>query len=149
MAKQPKMMATATVADLISGAFSTFETLGGEYREWFDNLPEGLQDHRSDIDEAASTLENISEPDTGPAVVADVQVEYMPLTRKKQSRRDQGGQAVYELQIAIDFINEWLEVNAGTGIVDTDLEQEIERYRDEAQQMLDDAEGVEYPGMYA
>lgn len=147
MAKQTVVTMSAKLVDVVSSAFSELESLGGEYREWYDNLPEGLQDHRSDIDEAASTLENLTEPDAGslPEAVADIAVTYTVSTKKKQSRRDRGEAATSLLTQVVEELQDWMDKNEG----DTDVHDTVEAYRDEVQQMLDDAEGVEYPGMFA
>ena len=55
---------TTTLEDLVSAAQGEVESLGGELRDWHGNLPEGINssDKASEIDEAASTLENINFP---------------------------------------------------------------------------------------
>jgi hypothetical protein len=56
---------TTTLEDLVSAAQGEVESLGGELRDWHGNLPEGINssDKASEIDEAASTLENINFPE--------------------------------------------------------------------------------------
>lgn len=55
---------TSTVEGLISDAYSEFTSLGDELRGWYDNLPESFQggDKGECLDQAASSLEGISEP---------------------------------------------------------------------------------------
>jgi hypothetical protein len=129
---------TSTVGAVMADAVSDLTALGEEYREWYDNLPEGLQGSRDDIDEAASTLENLSEPGC-PQIVSDLPVKYTPLVKKKPSRAVRGNQAVYELQCVVSALEEWLEKNEN---------ENVSSFRDEIQQVIDDTEGMEYPGMF-
>jgi len=53
------------VGDLLEDAKSEVESLCGELQDWYDNLPPGFQsgDKGDQLQEAISTLENISFPD--------------------------------------------------------------------------------------
>lgn len=135
----------STIGALVADGFSALEELGGELREWYDNLPENFQNNRSDIDEAASALENISQPDDAPEVVADIEVEYLPARRSATSRRACRDQVTYELGVAIEAAQGWLndEVNAGH-----ESRDDVESWTDAVQNMLDEADGVDFPGMH-
>jgi hypothetical protein len=140
---------TSTVADLVSDAVSELIDLGSELGEWYDNLPEGLQqgDKGSTLEEGRSTLENLSEPDV-PASVKDVKV-FCPPPLRNQSRSDRCAFACVKLQLVIDQLEEL--TNGDTTELGDDLVDQAEDAQalmDECQLILDDAEGVEFPGMY-
>jgi seryl-tRNA synthetase len=126
-----------TLADLVSSAVNDLMELGNELREWYDNLPDGLQEGRSDIDEAASELENISEPDV-PEKLAGLEVEHSYVTRpsRQQGRSWRQGDATEMLDTAIQFLE---------GLEDNDEAEELAR---ELNEIKDNADGVSMPGMY-
>lgn len=142
--KKVVTLVSASIAGLVADAFSELESLGGELREWHDNLPDSLKDHRSDIDEAASSLESLSEPSGLPDELEELQVSYSPLVKRKTSRADRGGQAVYELQAASDALGEWMEENP-----DHPDYGDVESFQSDLDSLIGEAEGVTYPGMYA
>lgn len=134
---------TSTVSSLVSDAFSELQGLGEELREWYDNLPEQFQENRSDIDDAASALEYLEEPDECPEVVAAVEVKYYNTMRNRTGRSARGSQATHELGCAVAAMEEWMEGNAEHKDHD-----DVEAFRDSVQALIDEADGVEYPGMY-
>ena len=69
---------TVTVEDLLGEVSSGIEELGSELRSWHDNLPDGLNasSKADEIDEAATTLENISVPELSSS--ESVQVFFLP-----------------------------------------------------------------------
>lgn len=204
--KAAVVLSKSTVGALVSDAFAELQSLGEELREWYDNLPEGLQSTRDDISEAADTLEGLTEPEEAPEAVREIEVEYRPLTKRKASRRDRRDQAVYEIGAAIEAAQAWeptampaptnrfseeelpqiglaikymlerdgvasvrvLDDRGGTGTfliepLDADgnvlkaaeaadpeeAKEEVSNWVDEVQQMADEADGVDFPGMYA
>jgi hypothetical protein len=147
-AKPVTVTTQSTVAALVADGVADLITLGEEYREWYDNLPENFQDNRSDIDEAASTLENLTDPGDPPEAIANVVVLYRPLLKRRPSRADRGNQATYELTAAVEAVDAFLAAVDGPVLRPEELEA-IEAWRDEVQAVIDEAEGVEYPGMFA
>jgi hypothetical protein len=69
---------TVTVEDLLAEVGDGIEELGSELRSWHDNLPDGLNtsSKADEIDEAATTLENISVPELNSS--ESVQVFFLP-----------------------------------------------------------------------
>lgn len=69
---------TVTVEDLLGEVSSGIEELGSELRSWHDNLPDGLNasSKADEIDEAATTLENIAVPELSSS--ESVQVFFLP-----------------------------------------------------------------------
>lgn len=146
--KQPAKMATGDLNALIQDNFSTLQDeLGGELREWYDNLPENFQDNRSDIDEAASALENLNNIDDAPEVIRDIPVTYNAnVNGRSTSRASRGSQATYEMGAACDAAQDWLDDDANHAHKDR---EEVEQWITEVREVIEEAEGVEYPGMYA
>lgn len=154
MAIRKEYTVTTTVMDAISTAYGIIEEIGGEMREWYENMPENVQngDKACTICETADTLENIEEPNP-PLHACELKVEFKtkPLL-KRASRSDRltdGLHYAYQAIEAIEARIEELKDKQGITDADQDAEQidELETLRDEVQSMIDDAEGVEFPGM--
>ena len=96
---------TTTLEDLVSAAQGEVESLGGELRDWHGNLPEGINssDKASEIDEAASTLENINFPDV-PDALGQIKVMHLPAL-EQDSRPKRSAEVVSMLDNAIDSLN--------------------------------------------
>ena len=96
---------TTTLEDLVSAAQGEVESLGGELRDWHGNLPEGINssDKASEIDEAASTLENITFPEV-PDTLGQIKVMHLPAL-EQDSRPKRSAEVVSMLDNAIDSLN--------------------------------------------
>ena len=96
---------TTTLEDLVSAAQGEVESLGGELRDWHGNLPEGINssDKASEIDEAASTLENITFPEI-PDALGQIKVMHLPAL-EQDSRPKRNAEVVSMLDDAIDSLN--------------------------------------------
>jgi hypothetical protein len=96
---------TTTLEDLVSAAQGEVESLGGELRDWHGNLPEGINssDKASEIDEAASTLENINFTDV-PDALGQIKVMHLPAL-EQDSRPKRSAEVVSMLDNAIDSLN--------------------------------------------
>jgi len=96
---------TTPLEDLVSAAQSEVESLAGELRDWHDNLPEGINSSAKadEIDEAASTLENITFPDP-PDSVAAIKVLHLPAL-ELDSRPKRSAEVVSMLEDAIAALN--------------------------------------------
>jgi hypothetical protein len=96
---------TTTLEDLVSAAQGEVESLGGELRDWHGNLPEGINssDKASEIDEAASTLENITFPEV-PDALGQIKVMHLPAL-EQDSRPKRSAEVVSMLDNAIDSLN--------------------------------------------
>lgn len=153
MAKQKAMLKyEGTVASAVNDAFNVIEELANEMREAFDNTPESLQssgagEARGD---AADTLEQISEPDIDEAI-AEVPVvfNYAPLNRRA-SRSDRLGDGLRSAYAAVEALEKLVEEKLpedGDKIGDLDA-NDVRNVIDEIQGMIDEAESVNFPGMY-
>ena len=77
----------------------------GELRDWHGNLPEGINssDKASEIDEAASALENINFPEV-PEALGQIKVMHLPAL-EQDSRPKRSAEVVSMLDNAIDSLN--------------------------------------------
>lgn len=143
---------TASIADCVSMGFSDLEELASEAREIVDNASEGLaQTQRiQTFDETASSLENITEPEIPETIDATTQLTYSEQTKRKGcSRAVRCSNAVSKLSAVVswceDRLNELADKEDDPAFVTC---EDIETLRDDCQQAIDEAEGVEFPGMY-
>lgn len=142
-----------TIEDAVSEAHGELVSLGEEMREAYDNTPESLQ--QSGVGEArgeaADTLENIDEPEVPTELQGDkftVKWTVRALTPKQQdklSRSARRDEAITTLQAVIDRLQEIAADETGH----TEEEREAAgAFVDDVQNAHDEAEGVEFPGMY-
>ena len=96
---------TTPLEDIVSAAQSEVESLAGELRDWHDNLPEGINssDKAAEIDETASTLENITVPDL-PDSLSTINVLHLPAL-ELVSRPKRSAEVVSMLDDAIAVLN--------------------------------------------
>ena len=136
---------TTTVDDLVEAAFSEFEELATELSEWYDNLPEQLQesDKAYQLQEAKDALENLTRPDL-PDSVVNMEIFYMPAEgiKSRAARRDD---AVARLQAVVDELNDLLSDDKEDADFDKD---DVEALASDLEAVINEAEGVEFPGMY-
>lgn len=148
---------TRAADDVMSEAYSEFETLAGELRDWYDNLPESFQNGEKGeiLSASADTLEDLQSP-SDPTGLNRISV-YCPPNYDAESRSDRCGEAADMLNRVADAIEEFVEewrnpedgqvpkVEDGEEPPDLDgLEDIISELRDHASQAGD----VEFPGMY-
>jgi hypothetical protein len=156
MAKRKPVKIETTVGDAVNTAFGVIEELAGEMREAYNNTPESLQ--QSGVGEArgeaAGTLENISEPDVPEALQhLPVVFEQLPMLRSA-SRADRLADGLESASQAIEALNahaEVLKLNPSAdeeGMARAALLEELEATVTEIQDMIDEAEGVSFPGMF-
>lgn len=140
--KREPIAVTTTVGDAVSTCFSELEELGSEMREVCDNTPENLQgsDLYSRRETAADALESISEPDV-PSDLQDVPVAFTVMPSRRSSRAQRCSDATRYATEAIEALNAYAEEHPSGA--DT-----IEGVVDEIKSMVDEAEGVEFPGMF-
>ncbi len=134
---------TSTVEDLVADAFSEFESLASEMQDWYDNLPESFQngDKGSQLQDAQSALEDLQVPD-----VADfakkIEVLHVPML-KCTSRADRCSEAVSMLRDVIEELQDKDDVEHG------DAEGDVSDLISDLESACDNAEGVEFPGMFS
>lgn len=165
--KMKRQRFTVRLDDVVS-SISGLSDLADELRSWYDNLPESFQqgDKGSVLEESASTLENIQEPDV--PRWAGAMAVYAPPMLDLTSRADRRDGIVHELSQALAAIDNALEsgkpfplcrsedgkteFKLPTRSEDDDGEilwDELQGLRDELDNIINEAEGVEFPGMYS
>jgi len=140
-AKREPVAISTTVGDAISTAFGIIEDLATEMRDAYDNTPESLQSSGvgEARGEAADALEGISEVDDVPEQFAELKVTFYALPLKsKASRRDRMADGLRYAEEAITALEayEGADEDGKDGLI-TDI-----------QSMIDEAEAVEFPGMF-
>jgi hypothetical protein len=147
MARRPRMVELkSSVSGMIDDGLSELQSLGEEMRSWYDNLTDSLQqnDKGTRVGEAADALENLATEVEVPegAAEAEVVLHHRPLGRK-QSRARRRDHAVAMLSAAKDKLEE-LKDHEDNEDGDDDFDTPI----DELDNIISEAEGVEFPGMY-
>jgi hypothetical protein len=131
-------------------AINSLIDLGNECREIVDNASEGLaQTQRiQTLDEVAGTLENLDTPDL-PECVRDLGISYQEqVWRRKRggpSRNARRSNETAVLFAVVGALEEWLDDEANAEHDDRD---EVESAKDELQNIAEEADGCEFPGMY-
>jgi hypothetical protein len=144
----------ATLADAANEAYSEFMALGEEMREWADNLEEKFSatDRYARISEAADALEGLSEPNYPDwASKTKVQISELVKPPRKVSRATRRDNACAILDTCMEVCNEWLDENDKPENRSDEMLEiigEITQIRDDLENLKDEAEGVEFPGMY-
>ncbi len=133
----------------LEGGFSELNDLMNECQEIVDNATEALQQTQriQTLEQTASELyQSDSAPDIPNALCeADLQVNYTEDRRKSKStsRATRCAEACAKLYAVIAAVELFLETNESA-----DEEGEIQSFIDEVQEMIDSAEGCEFPGMF-
>lgn len=141
-----------TIEDAVSEAFGEIQSLAEEMREAFNNTPESLQSGGvgEARGEAADALENISEPDVPTELQGDkfkVKWAVRTLTPKQQMKRSRSArcsEAVETLNMVVQRLDEINKDQTQT----QEVRDVADSFSDEVQNIIDEAEGVEFPGMY-
>jgi len=149
---------TSSASELMSEAYSEVTSLAEEMREWYDNLTEGLQqtDRGTRVEEAANTLEGISEQDSTD-LMNEVEVYHLP-SLDTSSRSKRAAEAASLLQSVAaachDYVSEHRgeaktedSDDSGTSYEDSDYD-ELDSIADQCENDAGEVEGVEFPGMY-
>ena len=147
-----------TIGDAASSAFSMIEELAEEMREAFDNTPESLQSSAvgEARGEAADTLEGISEVDV-PEFLADIAVVYSTPKYGKRgpSRRQRRDEAVTMLDACTSVLEQEIPEAKLLEIIQEHKDQSLASLREAIEELAseltnakDEADGVEFPGMF-
>ena len=145
---------TGSVGDAVSSGFGELESLRDEVQEIVNNASGTGLENTSRIqtfEETASSLDGVdSEPDV-PAILEGTQVGYIVMvSRRGTSRAVRCSNAVSALQAAVDAANDFLEVERGKPEAERrdELIDEVEEFSNSVQEVIDNAEGAEFPGMF-
>ena len=131
MSRSYKYVPQSSTVSAVSDAFSELTTLGEECREIVDNAPEGLNQTQriQTLDETASELENLSEPDI-PGDAGDLPISYSEAVPAR--KRMNTGRAVRR-DNAVAILSRAVSA----------LEDRIEQMREDADKLGADADDAE------
>lgn len=161
-----------TLQNAVANAFSELqESLAQEMREWHDSMPESLKngDKAAAIEEVADTLEGLDvvELDDLPEALLNCKISWPEAVKvkgrsKTPSRSARRDTATVMLSAAIENLRGWADEQetqleqaaAGDAVEEEEgkeLEEQINTAREKAdaiKEQKDDADGVEFPGMF-
>ena len=137
---------TTTADSLVDDAVGELQCLGEELREWYDNLPESLQqsDKAYTLDESAGMLEAVYEPDLDDSAT-EVDVVFIPAINIS-SRRDRHAEAIAMLEAAKEAL-----ITADEGLdgeLDLTKDNTHEEGVNDIENIIHEVECVEFPGMF-
>jgi hypothetical protein len=137
-----------TIEDAVSEGWGIIEELAQEMRDAADNTPESLQQGGVGAMrvEAADALENISEPEV-PDSLKEIKIKVMrrvrtPKQQMKMGRRTRLDEAVNVLSAAVSHLEDMGDDTAEA------VKDDADQFAQDVQAMIDEADGVEFPGMY-
>lgn len=153
--KRVPVEVSTTVGGAVDTAFGVIEELASELRDWYDNMPENLQggSKGDEVDEAASDLENISEPDV-PDFLQDLPVVFQQLPLKaRASRSDRLDDGLQYARNALSELEAKLEASdalpeGDPAKLSTGQRDELDSFLSELNDLIDNSEAVSFPGMY-
>ncbi len=139
-----------TLTALIDNAYSDAEAVGEELTEWYDGMPENLQEgEKGDtLQESASTIENAvcEKPDLPEGIDGyALTVEFFP--GKCDSRPARLAEARARLEAAADLLEEWCTDRTDANTED-DLTIEVMDVIETLREGARELEDVECPGMF-
>ena len=152
---------TNTASNLVEDGYAAIEELAAEAREVAENMESGNLGQTSrcqTFQETADVLEGIT-ISMLPGIFGEVELVRLPTLSDSTSRSHRLSEALDDLRMACDAVESWVEAEKTqreieaegeeTGEEDDDTDyQEIEDAIQEIRDHADEAEGVEFPGMY-
>lgn len=155
MGKRKVEKVKSSAESAIEDAKSEIESLKDELQSWYDNLPEQFQsgDKGSQLEEAISQLENVEqyleEVDTEELPTDLEEFEYVLPNRKTTSRAKRLENVMAGIEAAHDTIQTKVdELGEEKDEQTADIKEILEPICDSLQSALDEAQSVEFPGMY-
>jgi len=167
-----------TVGEFIGGGFQEITELGEEFREIYDNASEGLQqtDTNQRRDATASEIEGFSEPSTSSSILEELSASYsadygkLYRGRVSQSRACRASNAASAIRAAGEAVQAWLDENPEIDEYGdkkeqkallarlkkqeisaddyTEAREEAETVVSECEELADEIEGLDWPGMF-
>lgn len=147
MAKLKAVNETGTLQTFVDSGMGDLQSLRDEMREWADNMSSNNMEHLpkyGEVSECADSLDQVcdDEPEV-PEALRDTGLSttlyYKPgKQRGRESRATRCDNALQYLHAVVD----WCQSYEG------ELKDEVQTLADGAQNVIDTAEGVDFPGMY-
>ena len=137
---------TVSADSLMSQAYEEIATLAEEMRSWYDNLSENLQqgERAERIDDAASTLENVTAQDAV-EVMGKIDVLFLP-DLDLGSRAKRAAEAASMLTSVANALREFSE-NQGQADED-EGDEDLESIASQCETDASEVENVEFPTMF-
>lgn len=138
----------------VADAISELTGLGEECREIVDNAEGGLAETAriQTFDETASALEGVDEPDV-PQCIDELEVRYFEQRPRRKaraaSRAVRCSNAIALLQAVSEAAQQWLDDTEAAPEDTNEAERdEVRDFIDNLDNIIGDAEGCEFPGMF-
>jgi hypothetical protein len=130
---------TTNIESFVSDALGEFEVLKEELQEWYDNMPEGLQNGEKGetVQSAIDGFDTIELP-SFPDELAKLEITYIP-PEKIGNKADRRDEAVSRLHHAIDALNDEMDED----ICSAARKELIETLIEEIDQCIGEADNVE------
>lgn len=143
---------TVSLESTLADAFSDIELLAEEIQEWYDNLGDNLQmsEKGNMLEECTSALEYLEEIDLDcdglPKDFKDIQITFIPTHYSEvNSRRERLDEAILRFEAVVSHLTEMIEDEKFT---DEESENVLSFVVDELENLIDEAQSVEFPSMY-
>lgn len=174
MASKPKTHEhSSTIGSALEEAMGELESLGEEMRSWYDNMSENLQggEKAQTIEATADTLEGLQAPDV-PEHLEEEAVSYTTQSKRRSTPRHMRcSNATSALGAIISACEDYVQkaedaINALPDDAEDDTEIDLHdngytmplselreliestnSFKDEIENLMSEADGVEFPGM--
>lgn len=137
------------LTDAVGEAFGELECLAEEMRDWAGNIEEKFSSTQKyeDVSTAADSLENIQQPDIDDTLgEIEITIQDPTPSRKPRSRATRCGDACNILSNCISALEEFASFDsADTDEAKVELADDL---RGELENVMSEAESVEFPGMF-
>lgn len=139
----------STVNAALEDGVAALVSLGEECRESGDNFENQSHPKAEAFGEVADALENLSLDIDLPDDLAELEVSYTDQVPRRKahnpSRASRCGNAVAALQAGFDGLQSWLDRAENT---EHEKRDEVDSLATEVENMIGEAESVEFPGLY-
>ena len=138
---------TYSITALLDDGYSQIAELQGEVQEIVDNASEGLSATQriQTLSETADTLSNMEAVSVPPEVEAlNLKAVFLPSLSTRTGRSERFSEAVRNLETAVSALERWEHENGK----DHPSFEAVDEFLGEIQEHIDEASGVEFPGMF-
>lgn len=143
---------------IVEDARSELESLKEELEEWRDNMDSNNMSHMPKYDELCEAIDQLDSALNYESSMPDVLLPGMENAEYRwqekapykgtPSRATRHSNAVNDLSIVVAYLDDVIGNVEDSDAAESGLLGEWEQYRDGIQSLIDDAESVEFPGMY-
>ena len=153
---RPMIERGGSIDGIVSDSLSEIESLKDEMQEWADSLSSNNMEHLPKYDEVTECIDalenaisNIPDmPDLLPEMKDEVKWQEKAPYKGVPSRSTRLNNATNDITQVIDYIESFLADFEDENEEYADLVQEWESYKDDLQNIVDEADSVSFPGMF-